>query len=251
MSNLFQHLRPPAVTFVLIAYALVLISCIATEPIDRIEYTTPKRSNSTLIVFLPGIFDSANEFERNGWVAAVRERGLPIDMISVEAHYGYYMAGTVIERLHADVITPAHRRGYRHIWLVGISLGGFGALLYSRAYPRDIEGAYLISPFIGYPGQGYGPAEWLENRNGQDGLWEWLAERSRQQDKGPSIFLAYGEDDEFADVNKQLASLLDRDHVVRRAGEHNWKTWKALWEEALERRPFGADQAGDELKAPG
>lgn len=251
---MLRRIRISVVQSALIALTLLLASCfslhLSTGPIDSIEYTAPERNNSMLVVFLPGILDSARDFERRGWIKAVRDRGLPIDMIAVDAHYGYYFAGNVIERLHTDVIAPARRRGYVNIWLVGVSLGGFGSLLYSRAYPQDIEGAYLISPFLGDPNGGFDPAEWLENRNGQDGLWEWLLERRGRQDGAPTIFLAYGEQDKFAHVNELLARFLKQSNVVHLPGEHDWKTWKALWDEVLDRHRFPPDKSAGTRSEP-
>lgn len=219
-----------------------LASCLSpyllNKPIDAIEYATPEQDHDILVILLPGIFDSAIDFERQGWIRAVRDRHLPIDMIAVEAHYGYYFAGNLTERLHRDVIVPARQRGYADVWLVGISLGGFGSLLYSRAYPDDIDGAYLISPFLGSPNRAFDPAEWIEKRHGQDGLWEWLSKHGERQDRGPTIFLGYGEEDKFAEVNGLLARLLVRDDVIRLPGTHDWRTWKALWDEALDRELF-------------
>ena len=62
---------------------------------------------------------------------------------------GYYMDGSVFQRLKLDVIEPAKAKGYKKIWLVGNSMGGYGSVSYVRQYPRDIAGIVLLGPFLG------------------------------------------------------------------------------------------------------
>jgi pimeloyl-ACP methyl ester carboxylesterase len=222
--------------FAFLLPALLLAACAQLHmrvPMERMEYTDDGKKNTTLVIFLPGIYDRAGDFERQGLVKAVRDRALRVDMVAVEAHFGYYLAGSVIDRLHADIILPARKRGYNDIWLVGVSLGGFGSLLYSKAYPQEVKGMLLISPFLGYPAHSLDPVSWLESRNGEDGLWQWLADYPNQRGTGPVIYLAYGEKDTFADTGAQLAQYLLPENVIRLPGDHDWPTWKLLWDEAL------------------
>lgn len=220
---------------------VVLASCFSlhmSESLDRFEYIDPERKNTTLIVFLPGIYDHAADFEREGLVKAVRDRGLHADMIAVEAHFGYYLSGNVVDHLRTEVIAPARDRGYRDIWLVGISLGGFGSLLFSKTYPEEVKGAFLISPFLGLPASRMDPAEWLQSRQaqpGDEGLWEWLTEYSAEKKSTPALFLGYGEQDKFADASGRLSKYLAHDNVIHMPGTHDWPTWKALWERALDK----------------
>ncbi|MFT3800247.1 MAG: hypothetical protein QM766_03425 [Burkholderiaceae bacterium] len=84
----------------------------------------------TLVVLMPGAYSTAEDFVTYGFFEDVRRRALPIDLIAVDAHRGYFDEGSLLERLRADVVRPARERGYARIWLVGISLGGLGAMLY-------------------------------------------------------------------------------------------------------------------------
>src|SRR5712672_3477612 len=59
------------------------------------------------------------------------------DIVVADLHFGYYLRQTAIERLREDVILPARTRGYQCISLVGISLGGFGALYYAESSGRS------------------------------------------------------------------------------------------------------------------
>src|ERR671930_1091173 len=101
--------------------ALALLEC--STPLATLAYTadTPR---DTLVVFLPGIGDFAEDFERHGFIAALAASGLAADALAVDAHYGYYGRRTVLERLAEDVVLPAREQGYREVWLVGISMGG-------------------------------------------------------------------------------------------------------------------------------
>ena len=105
----------------------------------------------TLLVMLPGASSLPEEFRREGFVHALRERRYAVDVALVDAHPGYYKDRTILERLQADVIAPARAKGYRKIWLVGVSLGGLGALIQARAQPADADGLMLLAPYLGEP----------------------------------------------------------------------------------------------------
>lgn len=49
------------------------------------------------------------------------------------------------------MIIPAKNNGYENIILVGISLGGHGALLYATKYPEDVYFVFVIAPFLAGP----------------------------------------------------------------------------------------------------
>lgn len=220
------------------------------RPLERLEFLAADSTRKVLIVFLPGVCDSAKDFRKYGFVQAVRDRGIEADMVAVEAHVRYYGEGVIVEHLRDDIVQPARRRGYREVWLVGISLGGYGALLYARAHPNDIDRILLISPFLGSGKGGQrDPAEQLDRRKGEeDALWEWLETYSASQRERPKMFLAYGEQDKFAAINGRLAALLPGEHVERLPGRHDWPTWRRLWQGALERGWF---QTGADATPPG
>lgn len=44
---------------------------------------------------------------REGFVRAVRERQLGVDMVLVDAHLGYYSDRSMIDRLQSDIVAPA------------------------------------------------------------------------------------------------------------------------------------------------
>ena len=114
------------------------------------DYPGPEAAK-TLIVFLPGLGDAPEDFEQHGFIRAVRKTGLLADLVVVDAHYGYYANKSILHRLHEDVFKPAKQRGYDYYWLVGISLGGFGALLYTSHHESDVTGIVAVAPYLGRP----------------------------------------------------------------------------------------------------
>jgi pimeloyl-ACP methyl ester carboxylesterase len=215
------------------------------RPLDirRCPYqgTAPSRD---LIVCLPGIGDEAADFEDWGFVDLVHTHPWAADVLLVDAHYGYYADRTLLEQLHHDVLLPAATAGYRSIWLVGISLGGLGALLYASQY-RDIHGVVAIAPFLGTHTLvqeivvAGGLAQWTTSRitssDEIEAIWTWVHTRGQQSPSSPEIFLAFGEEDMFVEAHRLLASSLPSSHVLTRPGGHRWSVWQALWKTFLRR----------------
>jgi pimeloyl-ACP methyl ester carboxylesterase len=207
----------------------------------------------TLLVMLPGASSLPEEFLREGFVLALRERRLALDVVLVDAHPGYYKDRTVLDRLQADVIAPARAKGYRNIWLVGVSLGGLGALIQARAQPADADGLILLSPYLGEPRvtdavradgglrawRGTVPDPLPDDVDLR--LWQWLQAYSTDPALRPPLYLGYALADRLAPANQLLAASLPADKVFTTAGGHDWPEWRALWKRMLERAPFSAD----------
>ena len=200
------------------------------------------------MIFLPGIGDVLEDFERNRFIEAVRASRRLADMVVVDVHAGYYFHFSVLDRLHRDVIEPARSCGYQSIWLVGISLGGFGALLYAMENSRDIQGLMLLAPYLGEKtvveeifAAGGLKTWWPGNVATEDHLrriWSWLKRvyAMPHEEPAPELFLGYGKRDQFARGNLLLAKHLPADRVFTVPGGHDWKTWLALWRAMLARR---------------
>ncbi len=232
-----------------------------TVPIETIRYEAPGGPHQQLFVFLPGYGDQPSAFEQHGLVKMMKERAPDADMIAVNAHIGYYLNGSLFARLKTDVIDPALARGYRAIWLIGNSLGGFGSISYSRLHPRDISGIVLLGPFLGERSmvndirKAGGLEKWdpgvVVNNSKEDmekQLWLWVKSRLQHRDFSlwlhdcdeepgclPKIFLGYGEYDRFSYGQKLLAESLPPEHVVVIRGGHNWSTWVKAWDVILEK----------------
>jgi len=189
----------------------------ATVPMRTVELSAGSPGTRCLVVFLPGRGDTPEHFVRNGFPEELQRAGSRCAMVGADAHLGYFFERTVVDRLREDVIAPARARGFEEIWLVGISLGGLGSLLYTKERPGEIAGIVAIAPFLGDE-----KAEFQEFRS-------WLAGYATPAPDHPPLFLVYGTGDRFAEVNGELAARLPADHVFRVRGGHTWAAWRRGW----------------------
>jgi Putative esterase len=243
--------RNAKITFVIAASAIWLAGCAAPPikiPMDQIEYLAdPAKRSANLLILMAGAGDRHDAFEKFGYIAEARNAGLNADIIVADAHYGYFTELTVRERLHEDVVTPAKAKGYRCIWMGGISLGGFGSLIYSQKYANELAGLVLIAPYIGNRGT---YAE-IERAGGLD-AWDpanvpdhderslWLMLKKYQPTTKPAlpIHLMYGKTDRFNAFHEMLAKRLDKRHVSVVDGGHDWPQWQELWRGFVAGKPF-------------
>lgn len=206
------------------------------------EYRAAERSNS-LIIFLPGIDDLAEDFERRGFIDDMRRHGITADAVAVDAHYGYYASRAIHSRITEDVVVSARDAGYEQIWLAGISLGGFGAASYAALHSSHISGLLLFAPYLGGAkivreiSTAGGASLWqpgtVDTGDYQRALWAWLKQTLAENNSNLPIYLGYGERDMFRNANALLAGLLPTDQVYSIPGGHNWRTWRQLWQMVL------------------
>lgn len=231
----------------------------ANVEMKRITDTLPDgRGARHLIAFLPGAWDVAEDFQRFGFVSQVRDRNLAADIVAVDSHVGYFNNGSIAERVRDDVVVPAREAGYRSIWLVGISLGGLGSMLYASRHP-GVDGIVALAPYlatrdvIAEVRRAGGLAAWAGTAEPATGDWErrllkWLAGYAegdrRAAPPRPELILAYGLQDRFADSLSLLAPVLDPARVVTTAGGHEWDTWTRLWTMVLDRHAARIAPAG-------
>ena len=218
-------------------------------PMTTWLYAEQGKNNGNLIVLLPGINEQPTKYEQRGFIDDLRSRGLDVDLIAADAHFGYYNKRSVVDRLKVDVINPAKAKGYSKIWLVGFSLGGLGALLYAMEHPNDIEGMLTMAPYLGGADlireikDAGGPLNWqpgsLSEDDGIRRLWAWLKSYYTDGENLPALYLGYGQQDRFAVADSLLAGLLPPERVYVIPGRHRWKTWKKIWEQALDSGVFG------------
>jgi len=209
--------------------------------------------SDTLMVFLPGAYLSPEDFEREGFVSAVRERQLAADLLLVDADVSYYYDQTFIERLNADVLAPQRASGYSTIWLVGISIGGFGALIHELARPGVVDGIVTLAPYLGRRplGNEIRKAGGLRQWKAPDGpapdeevdrkLWPWLqqyADNGEAARQLPPLYLGFGLADRFAPNHQLMAEALPAGHVFTTEGGHDWPQWSRLWARMLDTLPL-------------
>lgn len=218
----------------------------ATAPLDTLTLAE-NVSADCLVVLLPGRGDSPQRYLENDFAAIAAGHGIDAEILAVDAHLGYYRNQSVADRLRDDVVRPARERGQR-VWLSGISLGGLGSLLYMARNPGEIEGAVLLSPFLGkgrvldeieaagslaaWTPPEIDPATAAPPQGDEvwERLWAFLRQSLANPD-APPIYLAYGTNDRLSRSHQLLARELPADRVFEIEGGHDWGTWVPLWEE--------------------
>ncbi len=214
-------------------------------PVVKIELDC-QTAPATLLVFLPGAYDTPQDFIDQGFVKAVRERGFDVDMQLADAHRGYYNDRQILQRLEADVVEPARANGYRHIWFFGISLGGYGSMLYAMTYPNGIDGLVALAPYMGAAAlpleierQGGLPTWRPQASSGPDAaLWAWLKGYAASPNRRPALYLGFGAGDRFAQPNGLLAQVLAPTQRFVIPGGHDWPVWQRLWSQFLDVAPW-------------
>jgi pimeloyl-ACP methyl ester carboxylesterase len=197
-----------------------------------------------LIVFMRGLGGSHESFEKEGLVDDIRDRNMPYDMAAPNAHFGYYLGRTLIDRMKADLIDPAKAEGYEEIWLIGFSMGGLGSLLYLREHPDDIQGVYLIAPFLSLGFiqneiikagglRQWDPGEYDPEDDWQRALWHWLKDEVADNPE-MNIYISYGTEDTYVKGQQLLAEVLPPDRVTALTGGHNYETFRTLWQALLD-----------------
>ncbi len=220
---------------------------------DVLHYPAPGcAENRLLLVMLPGVGIEAGEFFEHGMVAAAQAHGqeqkLGVDVAALRPALELYLDGEIGPALHRSVIEPARTQGYARIWLLGISLGGMGALHYAAGHAAEIEGLILLAPFLGTRGtvaelaQAGGLKAWDPAQTAATDLEQrtllWLRDLLNRPARAPAIYLGYAQRDRFAPGHRLLADVLPEKNVVTAEGGHDWDSWARLWRLLLERAPF-------------
>jgi len=226
----------------------LLFGCATNAPLKTLYYRNNEYAfQKNMIIFLRGYSGSNKDFASNGFIDDVRIRKLPFDMAAPDAKPGYYFGETLIQRLRADVIEPARAKGYRRFWLVGVSIGGLGAIMYMLKHPDDIEGVLVISPFLGYYWiiheirnaggvRKWEPGKYDPDKDWQRMLWDSLKQlATSKKSRLNELYLGYGTEDTFAAAQKLLGDLLPHDHVIITSGGHTAETMERIWRLFLEK----------------
>jgi pimeloyl-ACP methyl ester carboxylesterase len=213
-------------------------------------------SGDCLLVMLPGAAAGAQDLVEQGFVRAVRQRGLAADIAVADTRFDQYLEAEVVAALDRDAV-PARGNRPARLWMMGISLGGMGALAYARAHPGAVEGIVLLAPFLGTRGliaevtRAGGLARWQAGAavgtDPERGFLAWLQGYRAGDPAFPAVHVGYGTEDRYAPASVMLAALLPARHVVSLPGGHDWTTWLALWARLLD----GGVLSGDPVARTG
>jgi alpha-beta hydrolase superfamily lysophospholipase len=197
-----------------------------------------KSQAPTQMIWLPGAYHRAQDFEQQGFARAVERRHRPIDLRFVDLEMQHLNDRGALQRLHSEIILPARASG-ASVWLAGISLGGLVALDYASSHLDEIDGLCLLAPYLGNRMlineiAAAGLAAWepgeLAESDPERRIWRYFKTRI---DSRP-LLLGYGRDDRFSRAHDLLAASLPAAAVNVVAGGHEWRTWTRLWENFLD-----------------
>jgi pimeloyl-ACP methyl ester carboxylesterase len=194
----------------------------------------------TRMIWLPGAYDTAQNFQQAGFPEAVAERQVALDLVFVDLELEHLSDRAVLQQLRSELVLPALESGIS-CWLGGISLGGMLALDYAATYPVDLSGLCLLAPYLGNRmltteiREAPGLDEWepgeLAETDEERRIWRYI--KTRPENAGP-IYLGFGRTDRFADSHRLLAASLPADCIDVIEGGHDWPTWMSLWENFLD-----------------
>lgn len=205
---------------------------------------------------LPGSYSLPEEFQSEALSTSLVRNVWPVDVLLVDAHVGYYRNRSVVDRLAEDVVGPARARGYRQIWLVGISLGAVGSMLYADAHPEDVDGVVLIAPYPGTESTANkikmagGLSRWqlpeVTPGDLDTILWHWLQGQTAVQStvKKLPIFFGYGEQDRFRYSAEVLRAALPASHVFTVPGGTTGRHGARCGSTSRVRCPCGTTEPG-------
>jgi pimeloyl-ACP methyl ester carboxylesterase len=203
-----------------------------------------------LLLMLPGAKNTPRQLFDNGFIRELRERDLPVDVLALDAHVDLYLDRVQVERLLHDTLDEARTRGYRRIWLLGISLGGTGAMLCATQRTAEIEGVFLLAPFLGTRGiiaeveAAGGFRHWqageINSRDLERALLQQIQHSRLDTEVFPPLYLGYGNEDRYRSASILLAEYVPQHRLSVICGGHDWETWAVLWKGLLDKQPFSA-----------
>jgi pimeloyl-ACP methyl ester carboxylesterase len=205
-----------------------------------------------LVVMLPGRGDDLSSLERKGMASIIQKAWPDADVILTGLTMPFYRQGQASKRLHDEIIAPAQQVASRKVWLMGISLGGMGAVLYEHDYPGQTEGLLLLSPYLGDQAiqdtvrnagglQSWdpGPFRPLNQDTFQAELWHTLKNLSNNPQRARSVWLAYGADEPFRTPIELMSPALPPGNVLMLPGRHDWSLWIPAASALLEKASTG------------
>jgi enterochelin esterase-like enzyme len=197
------------------------------------------------LVMLPAAYSTPEDFVTAGFIRAVRERRLEIDLVFAALELVHVTDQSVLARLRAEYILPARQRGVA-VWLGGISLGGYLALCYAERHAAELAGLCLFAPYLGSHlittqiEQSRGVAHWRPGEVTDDDderrVWRFI---KALRTSSLSVHLGLGREDRFAGRHRLMAAALAPGNVDEVPGGHDWPTWRRLWERFLDARLAG------------
>jgi enterochelin esterase-like enzyme len=207
-----------------------------------IEAASAGRTAPTRVVMLPAAYTEPSDFVQHGFVRAVRERSLEVDLMFAGFRLEELTDRSLFGRLHAELILPSRALGCA-LWMGGISLGGYVALCCAERHPQELAGLCLFAPYLGShlvtaeidragDLESWRPEEPADDDD-ERRVWRFI----RTLRAGPlPVHLGLGREDRFASRHRLMAAALSASSVDTVRGGHDWPTWRRLWNRFLDAR---------------
>jgi len=205
---------------------LLILGCVP-KTVVPIPSTAFHDQGHPTYVWLPGRHSRMTSFGEQGFLSIAEEYGRP-RLVFVDAHLGYYMNRTLVDRIRADVLS--HESEGRVV-LAGISLGGLGAITVTLESRGMVDELLLFSPFLGDDKLLQRVRDnQLTPRDEDDRktrkileIWRFLL---REEQIPITVFC--GRSDRLADAIRLLEQ--HSSHQVHWVdGGHDWHTWRKMW----------------------
>ena len=203
----------------------------------RAGHTAPVR-----LVMLPAAYSEPDDFVHAGFVSAVRERQLDVDLVFAAIELQHVTDRTVFKQMQQELILPARSLGCA-VWLGGISLGGYLALGCAERHAGQLAGLCLFAPYLGshiVTGEierARGLERWqpgeLAHDDDERRVWRFI---KTLRGGALPVHLGLGREDRFAGRHRLIAAALAPRDVDIVPGGHDWPTWRTLWERFLQVR---------------
>ena len=200
------------------------------------------RTAARRVLLLPPAYAHPEDFVREGFADAVRARALDLDLVPVALRFRTVSDRSVLGQLEL-LIADARSAGCGEVWLAGISLGAYIALLCAERQPDAVNGLCLFAPYLGSHivtqeiERAGGVAAWEPGELAADDeerrLWRFI--KTHAHGTLP-IHLGLGREDRFGARHRLLAAALPAARVDLVPGGHQWPVWHRLWEHFLDAR---------------
>ena len=217
-----------------------------------VETANAGRAAPTRVVMLPAAYSAPPDFVRHGFVTAVRERSLDVDLVFAGFGLEEMIDRSLFSRLREELILPARALGCA-VWLGGISLGGYVALCCAERHPQELAGLCLFAPYLGSHlvtaeiERAHGVEGWMpvvREDNDERRIWRFI--RGLRKASLP-VHLGLGREDRFAGRHRLMAAALPARNVDTVSGGHDWPTWRKLWDRFLDARLTGKAASGESV----
>ena len=207
-----------------------------------IEPAHAGRTAPIRVLMLPAAYAEPSDFIRHGFVRAIRDRSLEVDVVFAGFELQEVSDRSVFRRLREEILLPAYALGCA-VWMGGISLGGYLALGYAERYPGELAGLCLFAPYLGSHlvtseiERANGLESWRPGQFPEDDderrVWRFI--RTLRAGSLP-VHLGLGREDRFGRRHRLMAAALAPESVDVVPGGHDWPTWRSLWDRFLDAR---------------